>query len=204
MPINKCNIINNAVDKVVKLQWGTIYSKGKDTELNKAILENYLYQLNCSTLILDNKPCYPDSCSNPTTVFNCSLLGGNISSVISIDANTITFSINTTDIVNGLSPYTYLWTFDDQDLILDTGSSINTTTLILKPKTGKDINSIVAKVSIKITDSNNCTYIKDCYFVAGNIQCINNYIVCVTPVDLVIQNIVTVAVPPSGLIVEPI
>ena len=191
--VNKCNIIEYSLSKVNELLWGMKATVNVD----KAILENYLQYLDCPTVELAT--INPDICSNPTINFRCQLSSGAI--IVNISSNTgiLIFSIDETQIINGKSPFTYTWSYDPDDIILTSG--INSNSVSFKLKDGKNIDNIVVAIGVDIVDSNGCKYSKSCYLVNKAMECIVNYAACRTVNSLVVTNVVTAAVPPSGLIV---
>ena len=188
----KCNITYLALRKVDELFWGIKY-KGIDD----AILENYTNYLNCN---LDSK-CYDttdEDCSNPTIVFNCSLSVNAISSIIT--ENTIKFFIKEEDFVQGKPPYTYHWTYEQNDF--DNSGPIDTDESVLTVKIGKDINLLVSSINVLVTDANNCIANKTCYLTPTGMKCANDYVPCPNTTGLRIVNKTKHCVGASGLIVS--
>lgn len=86
MAVNKCNITEYTLELVNSVRYGI-----KFTSQNK-ILENYIQSLECDTV--DIVPCYPDDCTNETTIINCNaLVIGDIASEVDEDNNGILFYI---------------------------------------------------------------------------------------------------------------
>lgn len=186
----KCNIASLAIKKLNKLHWGINISDVED-----AILENYIEQLDCKDT--DLIVCYEEPCVNNPVIVNCNLAISLIQS--SIFENTVTFSIPTGGITNGIAPYSYKWTYEVDDFTQSGPININTSTLTVKPS--KDINFIISNISVEITDANGCKATKSCWITPSGMQCAENYAPCLPNSLLTVTNKTIVCSPLSSLVV---
>jgi hypothetical protein len=83
--VNKCGITKYVKGYVDELFWGS--SNGSN---QKAILENYLQYLGCSTA--EHNICYPDDCQETKVTVTCSLAVEGILS--SVQDNVVTFIVD--------------------------------------------------------------------------------------------------------------
>ena len=171
----KCNITLSILGKLNELHWGV-----RKTGLDNIILENYIEFLGFSKMEI----CHPRDCNNDTIVFTCNLNINKISKAV--NENVIVFFIEDNDIIGGKVPYTYRWTYEIDDF--DNSGQIDIDKATLTVKMGKKLELLVTKVSVKITDSNNCTYNKICYLTPIGLQCAENFVPCSNVTNLQIIN----------------
>lgn len=185
----KCNITLSALGKLNELYWGV-----RRTGLDDIIIENYIEHLGFSKMEI----CHPRDCSNDTIVFTCNLAIASISKAV--NENVITFFIADGDITGGKAPFTYKWTFESDDF--DNSGTIDVEEAILTVKVGKRLNLLVSSISVKITDSNNCSYIKNCFLTPSGMECAENFVSCPNTSNLQVYSNTIRCVGVSGLIIS--
>lgn len=187
----KCGITSLALKKITELHWGT------KLNVDDKIIQNYIESLGCKI----DSDCYKgddDICDNPTIVFLCKLKVDAISNII--DENTITFYIKDEDLTAGVPPYTYHWSFEQDDF--DISGAVDVDQAVLTVKVGKDINLLVSSISVLVTDSQNCKAIKNCYLTPGGImKCADDFVPCSNSSGLRVVSKTTYCVKPLGLTV---
>jgi hypothetical protein len=185
----KCNIASLVLEKVNAGKWGF---DCKESQLG--ILQNYIQYLACDTVSVGE--CAPQDCKWEATIFNCNF--NILKTSLSVSEDNLTFSFQLGDIVGGRQPFTYLWLYDTEDFTVQ--GPTTQATLLLKLKPGKDLDLLVSRITMKITDADNCYDEKIVWLVNGEL--INwNYTACPNPNQLVIANKITYCPPASGLIV---
>lgn len=187
----KCNITTLALEQLSVLQFG-----GKLCKSNiEALIENYIEYLDCEEI--DLTICNPDNCKNDPIIFNCNF---NVLRITAdVTSQIMVFTVGPSDFAGGTAPYTYDWTFEQDDF--DSVGPINQDTLLLTVKTGKITELLVSSVKVKITDANGCIDEKLCYLAGGIMRCGTNYAPCSAPSMLAIINNAVHCVRPTGLIV---
>lgn len=191
----KCNILGFVLQKLEETQWGI---RSCD-EVDKPILEDYIGYLECPEVTPPN--CYPASpCINETIEVVCDT---NINKLtVSVDGAIMIYTVLPTDMVGFTEPLSYEWTFDTAVFVAS--GPVNDYQLRLSVKPGLDITTLVAPVSVKITDKYGCTSTKQCFFTPAGLQCNINYVPCVNTHNLTIVNTLIQCVGPSGLIITKI
>lgn len=164
---NKCNITGYALEQLNALYFGY---QCKDNQ--SMILENYIQYLSCPTVVY--KTCFPDNCSNPTITNTCNIAIAGIS--FTKIGSIVTFFIAAEDITGATNPLLYSWGYDST--FFNIGAATNNSTLVLTLKAGVDFDSIVAGITVAVTDHNDCIGNKSCYLVGGDILCTSNYVQC--------------------------
>lgn len=185
----KCDISSIVLQKLGQLYWGT------NTEyIDDTILQNYIEYLDCDTVELVE--CKPSTCTNETQHYICNIQIVKISS--SYVQNVVTFFVESTDIINGVKPYSYQWDFEEDDF--DNSGPIDTTTAVLTVKASKDRELLVTKIILKITDAIGCEVIKSCYLTPQGMRCETGYKACLPATGLTVRNKITLCVAPRGLL----
>lgn len=182
---NKCNITGYVLDQLNQLKYGVECS-----DSSSAIVENYIAYLNCPDV--DLEICHPDDCKNEVVRFSCLINVPVLSGVI--NSNTITY---TASIVGGKAPFTYAWSFD-QTKFTASGAT-NQPELSITAKPGLDISTLVASVTLVVTDADGCKDTKTCYLDNSLTKCNPNFVPCVNPSGLSVRNSVTYCLAPSNL-----
>lgn len=194
--VNKCNITSLVLEKLNKLKWGF---SCKDNSCG--IVENYLQYISkdCPTVIFSI--CFPDNCQNSAIVFNCNLKLIGITGERDVDQEKIVFDLGVGDYINGLPPFTYEWTYDEDIFDIISGSTTSPQ-IELQLKEDKQIELVITPIMVEITDSNGCTASKQCYLTPEGMQCANNYVPCNNPSDLEVTMIYITCSRPKSLTVE--
>jgi hypothetical protein len=192
---NKCGIVELAGKKYTEIAW-----KQKTTiATTNAIYENYLKYLNCDTV--DTTVCYEDSCINDTITLSCSLLATEITGIRETEVNNrVTFTVifnnsNYTDPAKN----TFEWTYDTNVFTLI--GTANTDTIVLEAIEGHSLDYLVSPVSVTIKDEFECDSVKQCYYIAGTMECLSGYAGCTNLSQLVVASINLQCIGNSLLIV---
>jgi hypothetical protein len=190
----KCNIASLALENSAKLLYGF---SCKDNSI--AFIENYIESLACPDIILEE--CGSVVCENPVVVFNCVFNVNRIAMQV-VEGNTVvlTATIGNGDYAGGTPPFTYQWNFDENDF--EVTGPINQSQIALTPKDGKEIEDLISKITVTVTDSNGCQSVKSCWVEQGVGKCNDNYVGCTNPSDLVVTDAETYCAAPSNLIIS--
>lgn len=154
----KCNIIDSVLAKLESVKYGISFFEGT------SIIENYAEYLKCSTI--DFKPCHLSDCAyddaNGSVPIDhiCSLSIGNIKQT-EVEGQTSDQLALTIDDIYLVEGHTYQWTFDEDFF---TTESTDEPILLITKRPGIDLTTIVAVVSLEITDSEDCVVSKTCYY----------------------------------------
>lgn len=183
--VAKCNIALNTLQYLNKLLWGV----NCDDSI-KIIVENYIEYLACDTI--DIVPCFGEDCINDTIDIDCTIRSLDRISSKKNSYPCIYVFVDDKDIINGVPPYTYQWSYIVSDLIPQ--GDINKSFIILCPTTGKLRENLVTPITVIITDSEGCKITKTCYLTPeylnppnfGALEC-NSYISCTNASNLSIQ-----------------
>lgn len=167
----KCNITRLVLNKLYKIIWGISCEDSRS-----AILENYIEYLDCPDI--DLVICNPDNCKNDPISFNCSFTIRKITLNQLTDEvyPTLTFLVVPADLINGIPLYTYQWTYNN--IIFDLIGGDQNSSIVLKVKTGIDINTLVTAIGVTIIDGNECRATKVCYLTPAGMVCRDNFVPC--------------------------
>lgn len=181
----KCNITSSILQKLAQLKWGV-----NSNAIDEVIIENYVEQLACDCIDLDI--CHPDNCINDTIIVTCNVQVAKISNTIV--ENLVTFYIQDIDLTGGLAPYTYQWSFEQDDF--DNSGTVDVNKAVLTVKLGKKPELLVTKITVTITDNNGCKVTKSCYMTPQGMQCLTTYKPCstITNLKLISKNVTCVRV----------
>lgn len=163
----KCNIISSVISKLNGLYWGIT-----DKSIDDKIIENYIEQLNCIDVFV--VPCSNGDCPDSTVKKVCNFRILRISGTT--NENSITFFIEDKNLLDGVAPFIYNWSFETKDF--DNSGSINLSTATLTVKSTKKLNLLVSKITLNIIDSDGCKSTKTCYLTPQGIKCDINYKPC--------------------------
>lgn len=182
----KCNIPASVLEQMSELAWG--FTCVNKAAVDEAIMENYIEFLQCPTVEI--AICHPDcNTGDGVTLFPCNEFVINkitLESYTGLMDDFVTYAFMVLeangDLTGVNAPFTCVWEFDTNVLDL---LSLSDCVLTTKYKTGVDPN-IITTIKVTITDSAGCIAEKTCYFINGQIECDDDYIICPNTIDLTV------------------
>lgn len=183
----KCDILAHAIERSSALRFG--FRCSNDVE---AVTMHYIDYLDCCTDTLGD--CDKLECEQDIETVVCNIGIPNITSTSKDGA--YKFTIDTSGILNAVTPLSYEWVFDSASFIAE--GPINQPILFLKLKPNKSPDHLITLIKLIVSDSVGCVATKTCYITPTGMQC-GNYNYCPNPRTLTIQNRMTSCSSPSNL-----
>lgn len=148
-----CNLSKNVLTLLAKQKFGL---KCFDETASKILLQSYINSLDCNVkqyiCIDDAQPC------ENITSFLCKFYIFKIN----VNSTSTVFNFNVEQFHEGLAPYQYLWSFDQNIFELVPGNTDKNSILKLRWKNGVVPTAVTTIISVTVRDANGCLATESC------------------------------------------